>query len=71
MKVFSCSGEVKKYDGYMVEEQVRVTQDKERQWCSWLAEQGVWGSNPGLATLISEIRYLLLPSRDMTERWLK
>ena len=35
------------------------------------AEQGVRCSNPGLATSISEIVYLLLPSRDMTERLLK
>ena len=42
------------------------------QWLSsWLAEQGVWVSNHGVATLISEIGYLLLPSRDMTEILLK
>ena len=33
-----------------------------------LAAQGVCGSNPGLATKISEIGYLLLPSRDMAEK---
>ena len=36
------------------------------EWLSsWLAEQEVRGSIPGLATWISEIGYLLLPSRDM------
>ena len=43
------------------------------EWLSsWLAEQGVDrpGSKPGLATWISEIGYLLLPSRDMTEKLL-
>ena len=35
--------------------------------CSWLAEQEVRGSIPGLAATISEIGYLLLPSRDMAE----
>ena len=38
---------------------------------SWLAEQGVRGSIPGLATWISEIVYLLLPSRDIAEIPLK
>ena len=38
---------------------------------SWLAEQGVQSSNPSLATLISEIGYLLLSSQNMTERLLK
>ena len=38
---------------------------------SWLTEQGVWGSIPGLTTWISEIGYLLLPSRDITERLFK
>ena len=38
---------------------------------SWLAEQEVRSSNPGLATWISEIGYLPLPTRDMTERALK
>ena len=38
---------------------------------SWLAEQEVRGSIPGLAATISEIGYLLLPNRDMTERSLK
>ena len=33
----------------------------------WLAEEGP-GSSPGLATSISDIEYLLFPSRDMTER---
>ena len=37
----------------------------------WLAEQEVRGSIPGLATRISEIGYLLLPSRDMAEIPLK
>ena len=38
------------------------------EWlCSWLAEQEVRGSITGLATWISEIGYLLLPSRDMAE----
>ena len=36
-----------------------------------LVEQGVWGSIPGLATWISETGYLLIRSRDMTERLLK
>ena len=38
---------------------------------SWLAEQEVRGSIPGFAVTISEIGYLLLPSRNMAERWLK
>ena len=38
---------------------------------SWLAEQEVRGSIPCLATWISEIGYLLLPSHDMTEIPLK
>ena len=38
---------------------------------SWLAEQGVRGSIPRLATWISEIGYLPLPSRDMAEIPLK
>ena len=37
----------------------------------WLAEKGVWGSILGLATWISEIGYLLLPSRDMAETLIK
>ena len=38
------------------------------EWLSsWLAEQEVWGSIPGHATWISEIGYLLLPSRDIAE----
>ena len=42
------------------------------EWVStWLAEQEIWGSIPGLATWISEIGYLLLPSRDMAEIPLK
>ena len=42
------------------------------EWLSsCLAEQGVRGSIPGLATSISEIGYLLLLSRDVTERLLK
>ena len=42
------------------------------EWLSsWLAEQEVRGSIPRLATLISEIGYLLLPSRDMAESSLK
>ena len=42
------------------------------EWLSsWLAEQEVRGSIPGLATWISEIGYLLLPSRDMAEIPLK
>ena len=37
------------------------------EWLSsWLAEQGVRGSNPGLAILISKVWYLLLSSRNMT-----
>ena len=41
------------------------------EWSSsWLVEQVVRGSSPGLVTLISEIWYLLLQSRDMTERLL-
>ena len=38
---------------------------------SWLAEQEVRGSIPGLATWISEIGYLLLPRSDMAEIPLK
>ena len=38
---------------------------------SWLAKQEDRGSIPGLATWISEIGYLLLPSRDMAEIPLK
>ena len=38
---------------------------------SWLAEQGVWGSNPGLTTTMSEIGFLLLPSHDITDIMLK
>ena len=34
-------------------------------------EKEVCGSNPGLAATISEIGYLLLPSRDMAQRSLK
>ena len=34
---------------------------------SWLAEQEVRGSIPGLVATISEIGYLLLPCRDMAE----
>ena len=42
------------------------------EWLSaWLAEQEVWGSIPCLATWISEIGNLLLPSRDMAEISLK
>ena len=42
------------------------------EWLSsWLAEQEVRGSIPRLATWISEIGYLLLPSRDMVEIPLK
>ena len=42
------------------------------EWLSsWLAEQEDRGSIPGLATRISEICYLLLPSRDMAEIPLK
>ena len=42
------------------------------EWLSsWLAEQEVRGSIRGLATWISEIGYLLLPSRDMAEMPLK
>ena len=38
------------------------------EWLSsWLAEQEVRGSIPRLATWISEISYLPLPSRDMAE----
>ena len=36
-------------------------------WSSWLAELEVRGLIPCLATWISEIRYLLLPSCDMAE----
>ena len=38
---------------------------------SWLADQGVQGSNQGLAASISEIRYSLLPIRNMTGILLK
>ena len=42
------------------------------EWLSsWLAEQEVRGSIPRLATRISEIGYLPLPSRDMAEIPLK
>ena len=42
------------------------------QWLSsWLAGQEVRGSIPGLAVKISEICYLLLSSRNMTEILLK
>ena len=42
------------------------------EWLSsWLAEQEVRGSIPRLATWISEIGYLPLPSRDMAEIPLK
>ena len=42
------------------------------EWLSsWLAEQEVRGSSPHIATWISEIGYLLLPSRDMAEIPLK
>ena len=42
------------------------------EWLSsWLAEQEVRGSILRLATWISEIGYLLLPSRDMAEIPLK
>ena len=37
----------------------------------WLAKQELWSLIPGLATTISEIGYLLLPSRDMAEILLK
>ena len=40
-------------------------------WSSWLAEQEVRGSIPRLATWISEIGYLLLPSHDLAEILLK
>ena len=40
----------------------------DRALSSWLAEQEVRGLIPGLAATISEIGYLLLPSRDMAER---
>ena len=42
------------------------------EWLSsWLAEQEVGGSIPRLATRISEIGYIPLSSRDMTEIPLK
>ena len=42
------------------------------EWLSsWLAEQEVRGSIPGLASWISEIGYLLLQSRDMADIPLK
>ena len=42
------------------------------EWLSsWLAEQEVRSSIPGLATWISEIGYLLLPGQDMAEIPLK
>ena len=41
------------------------------EWIScWLAEQDLGGSNHGLGSSISEIGYLLLPSRDMSNRLL-
>ena len=41
----------------------------EQQWCSssWLAKQKVWGSIYGVAAMISDVSYFLLPSRDMAE----
>ena len=42
------------------------------EWLSsWLAEQEVWDSITRFAIWISEIGYLLLPSRDMAEIQLK
>ena len=42
------------------------------EWLSsWLAEQEARGSIPSLATWISEIGYLPLPSRDIAEIPLK
>ena len=38
---------------------------------SWIAEQEIRGSIPGLVDTISEIGYLLLPRHDMAERSLK
>ena len=38
---------------------------------SWIAEQEIRGSIPGLIDTISEIGYLLLPSHDRAERLLK
>ena len=38
---------------------------------SWLADKEAPGSISALSTTISEIGYLLLPSRDMAERSLK
>ena len=38
---------------------------------SWLAEEDVRGSIPDLAATISEIGFLLLPSRNMADRSLK
>ena len=46
----------------------------EQRWCSSYAlrlEQEIRVSIPGLIATISEIGYLLLPSRDMAERSLK
>ena len=40
------------------------------EWLSsWFAKQKVRGSIPGLATWISEIGYLLLPSRDVAQKY--
>ena len=47
---------------------------KEKQWCGLaldLQSKRVQGSNPGFATSISEILYLLLPSPNASERLLK
>ena len=42
------------------------------EWLSsWIAKQRLWFSNFGLVTKISQIGYLLLPSRDMSERLLQ
>ena len=42
------------------------------EWLSsWIAEQEVQGSNPGLDTSILEIGYLQLLSPNMTERLLQ
>ena len=37
----------------------------------WHANQGVWGSSPGLYATIPEIGYILFPSRDMAAILLK
>ena len=52
----------------MSDENTKCFSFKTEAVVEWLTEQGVWGSNLGLATWILEIGYLLLASRDMAKR---